>query len=63
MRFCPLTLPTFFTHSVDFEQDEKGGPQVFVELMPLLAGRTVMITIARLDDKRLDRVVAYINGK
>src|SRR5206468_7370546 len=27
--------------------------QVFVELMPLLAGRTVMITVARLDDKKL----------
>ena len=26
---------------------------MFVELMPLLAGRTVMITIARLDDKTL----------
>jgi len=26
---------------------------VFVELMPLLAGRTVMITVARVDDKTL----------
>jgi hypothetical protein len=30
----------------------KGGP-VFVELMPLLAGRTVLITVARVDDKTL----------
>ena len=26
---------------------------MFVELMPLLAGRTVMITVARVDDKTL----------
>jgi hypothetical protein len=26
---------------------------VFVELMPLLAGRTVLITVARVDDKTL----------
>jgi hypothetical protein len=26
---------------------------VFVELMPMLAGRTVMITVAREDDKTL----------
>ena len=26
---------------------------VFVELMPLLAGRTVMITVARVDDRTL----------
>jgi hypothetical protein len=30
----------------------KGG-YVFVELMPMLAGRTVMITVAREDDKTL----------
>jgi PRTRC genetic system protein E len=30
----------------------RGGP-VFVELMPLLAGRTVLITVAKLDDKTL----------
>jgi PRTRC genetic system protein E len=30
----------------------KGGP-VFVELMPLLAGRTVLITVAKVDDKTL----------
>jgi PRTRC genetic system protein E len=30
----------------------KGG-NVFVELMPLLAGRTVLITVAKLDDKTL----------
>jgi hypothetical protein len=30
----------------------KGGP-VFVELMPLLAGRTVHITVAKVDDKTL----------
>jgi PRTRC genetic system protein E len=41
-----------------FEQVEqsipltKGGP-VFVELMPLLAGRTVLITVAKVDDKTL----------
>jgi hypothetical protein len=27
----------------------KGGP-VFVELMPLLAGRTVLITVGKVDD-------------
>jgi hypothetical protein len=26
---------------------------MFVELMPLLAGRTVLITVAKLDDKTL----------
>jgi PRTRC genetic system protein E len=26
---------------------------VFVELMPLLAGRTVLITVAKVDDKKL----------
>ena len=26
---------------------------MFVELMPLLAGRTVMITVARVDDRTL----------
>jgi PRTRC genetic system protein E len=30
----------------------KGGP-VFVELMPLLAGRTVLITVAKVDDKTI----------
>jgi PRTRC genetic system protein E len=30
----------------------KGG-SLFVELMPLLAGRTVLITVARVDDKTL----------
>jgi hypothetical protein len=30
----------------------KGG-YVFVELMPLLAGRTVLITVAKVDDKTL----------
>jgi hypothetical protein len=30
----------------------KGGP-VFVELMPLLAGRTVLITVAKVDDNTL----------
>jgi PRTRC genetic system protein E len=30
----------------------KGGA-VFVELMPVLAGRTVMITIARIDEERI----------
>jgi len=32
---------------------EHKGENVFVELMPLLAGRTVMITVARLDDHTL----------
>jgi len=31
---------------------EEGG-KVFVELMPLLAGRTVLITVAKVDDKTL----------
>jgi PRTRC genetic system protein E len=35
---------------------------VFVELMPLLAGRTVLITIAKLDDKTL-RVNVIPHGK
>jgi hypothetical protein len=35
---------------------------VFVELMPLLAGRTVMITVAREDDKAV-RVCIIQNGK
>jgi hypothetical protein len=30
----------------------KAGP-VFVELMPLLAGRTVLITVAKADDKTI----------
>jgi PRTRC genetic system protein E len=30
----------------------KGGP-VFVELMPLLAGRTVLITVAKVDDNTI----------
>jgi PRTRC genetic system protein E len=39
----------------------KGGP-VFVELMPLLAGRTVLITVAKVDDKTL-RVNVIPHGK
>src|ERR1035438_768666 len=39
----------------------KGGP-VFAELMPLLAGRTVLITVAKLDDKTL-RVNVIPHGK
>jgi len=35
---------------------------VFVELMPLLAGRTVLITVAKVDDKTL-RVNVISNGK
>ena len=34
---------------------------MFVELMPLLAGRTVLITVAKVDDKTL-RVNAYNLG-
>jgi PRTRC genetic system protein E len=39
----------------------KGG-YVFVELMPLLAGRTVLITVAKVDDKTL-RVNVIPHGK
>jgi PRTRC genetic system protein E len=35
---------------------------MFVELMPLLAGRTVLITVAKVDDKTL-RVNVIPNGK
>jgi PRTRC genetic system protein E len=35
---------------------------MFVELMPLLAGRTVLITIAKVDDKTL-RVNVIPHGK
>jgi len=35
---------------------------VFVELMPMLAGRTVMITVAREDDKTL-RVNVILSEK
>src|SRR5207237_460712 len=34
-------------------RDTQKGGNVFVELMPLLAGRTVLITVARVDDKTL----------
>jgi PRTRC genetic system protein E len=40
----------------------KGGP-VFVELMPLLAGRTVLITVAKADDKTLRVNVIPVLGK
>ena len=33
--------------------NQRQGGIVFIELMPLLAGRTVMITVAREDDKTL----------
>jgi hypothetical protein len=37
----------------------KGGP-VFVELMPLLAGRTVLITVAKVDDKRVrNQIISF----
>ena len=39
----------------------KGG-SVFVELMPLLASRTVLITVAKVDDKTL-RVNVIPHGK
>src|ERR1035437_4918751 len=39
----------------------KGAP-MFVELMPLLAGRTVLITVAKVDDKTL-RVNVIPHGK
>jgi PRTRC genetic system protein E len=39
----------------------KGG-SVFVELMPLLAGRTVLITVAKVDDKTV-RVNVIPHGK
>src|ERR1035438_10451219 len=39
----------------------KGG-SMFVELMPLLAGRTVLITVAKVDDKTL-RVNVIPHGK
>ena len=39
----------------------KGGP-VFVEIMPILAGRTVLITVAKVDDKTL-RVNVIPRGK
>ena len=35
---------------------------MFVELMPLLAGRTVLITVAKVDDKTL-RVNVIPHGK
>ena len=35
---------------------------MFVQLMPLLAGRTVLITVAKVDDKTL-RVNAIPHGK
>ncbi len=35
---------------------------MFVELMPLLAGRTVLITVAKVDDKTL-RVNVFPHGK
>src|SRR5207249_4183204 len=40
---------------------QKGG-NVFIELMPLLAGRTVLITVAKVDDKTL-RVNVIPHGK
>jgi len=39
----------------------KGGP-VFVELMPLLAGRTLLITVAKADDETI-RVNVIPHGK
>jgi PRTRC genetic system protein E len=34
-------------------QNQLKGGTVFIELMPLLTGRTVLITVAKLDDKTL----------
>src|SRR5690242_2062536 len=38
-------------HPVAWKDSRQKGGCMFVELMPLLAGRTVMITVAREDDK------------
>ena len=33
---------------------------MFVELMPLLAGRTVLITVAKVDDKRVrNQIISF----
>jgi hypothetical protein len=51
---CPIFFP-FDTHIAQVKVitcETKGGP-VFVELMPLLAGRTVLITVTKVGDRTL----------
>jgi hypothetical protein len=41
-----------FSVAIEKPKPEEGGT-MFVELMPLLTGRTVLITVAKVDDKTL----------
>lgn len=57
---CPsrrFQSPDFSISKLQTNESQKGGANLFVELMPLLKQRTLLITVARIDEKPKVNVV------